>query len=129
MISNGSSFLLPRWVESLLKHEYVQTKRQFKAWRAIASLATMCSGLLHSSVDSPRDHECVKLTGWYDLNDVENGLKHPTIQTKRSLKAGRAIAPFVIVCSVLLRSWVESPRTHGYMNSACDLTYLMLKTA
>ena len=70
-----------------------------------------------------------ELTGWYDLNDVENGLKHPTIPTKRPLKAGRAIAPFVTVCSVLLSSWVESPRTHEYVNSACDLTYMMLKMA
>ena len=54
-----SSVLLPSWVESLKNQEYVQTKRHFKAWRAIASLATMCSGLLHSWVDTPRDHECV----------------------------------------------------------------------
>ena len=70
-----------------------------------------------------------ELTGWYDWNDVENGLKHPTIQTKRPLKAGRAIAPFVTVCSVLLSSWVESPRTHEYVNSAGDLTYMLLKMA
>ena len=69
------------------------------------------------------------LTGWYDWNDVEDGLKRPTIQTKRPLKAGRAIAPFVTVCSVLLSSWVESPRTHEYVNSAGDLTYMLLKTA
>ena len=68
-----------------------------------------------------------ELTGWYDSNNVENGLKHLTIQTKRPLKAGRAIGPFVTVCSVLLSSWIESPRMHEYVNSAGDLTYMMLK--
>ena len=70
-----------------------------------------------------------ELTGWYDWNDVENSLKHLTIRTKRPLKAGRAIAPFVTVCSVLLGSWIESPRTHEYVNSAGDLIYMMLKPA
>ena len=70
-----------------------------------------------------------ELTGWYDLNDVEIGLKHPTISTKRLLKAGRAIAPFVTVCSVLLSSWIELPGTHEYVNSVGDLTYMMLKPA
>ena len=42
-----------------IKTHTMQTERHFKAWRAIASLATMCSCLLHSWVDSPRDHGCV----------------------------------------------------------------------
>ena len=61
--------------------------------------------------------------------DVENGVKHPTIQTKRPLKSWLATAPRSTLFSVLLSSWVESPRTHEYVNSAGDLKYMTLKTA
>ena len=53
------TYLVMQQLASKIKTHTMQTKRHFKAWRAIASLATMCSGLLHSWVDSPRDHECV----------------------------------------------------------------------
>ena len=53
------TYLVMQQLASNIKTNTMQTKRHFKAWRAIASLATMFSGLLHSWVDSPRDHECV----------------------------------------------------------------------
>ena len=113
-----------------LKHPPIQTQRPLKSWRAMATLSTLFSVLSRSWVDSPRDHECVNWRGGMTgmmlktaLNTQHSG-KH-----KRPLKAGRAIAPFVTVCTVLLTSWVESPRTNEYVNSAGDLTYMMLKTA
>ena len=52
------TYLVMQQLASKINTHTMQTKRHFEAWRAIASLATMCSGLLHSWVDSPRHHEC-----------------------------------------------------------------------
>ena len=53
------TYLVMQQLASKMKTPTMQTQRHVKAWRAIASLATLCSGLLHSLVDSHRDHECV----------------------------------------------------------------------
>ena len=59
LYANFHTYLVMQQLASNIKTPTMQTKRHFKAWRAIASFATMCSVLLHSWVDSPRDHECV----------------------------------------------------------------------
>ena len=61
--ANFHTYLVMQQLASNIKTPTMQTKRHFKAWRAIASFATMCSVLLHSLVDSPRDHECVNGRG------------------------------------------------------------------
>ena len=66
--------------------------------------------------------------GWFDIYDVETGVKHPTIQTKRPLKSWWAMAPFSTLCSVLTHSWVDSPRSHEFVNCESDWTYMLLKT-
>ena len=60
--------------------------------------------------------------GWVDIYDVETGVKHPTIQTKRPLKSWLAMAHLSTLCSVLSRRWVDSPRSHEFVNCVSDWT-------
>ena len=59
---------------------------------------------------------CVFEQWWlFNINAVENGLENMTTQSKRPLKTWWAMAPITTLFSVLLPSWVDSPRKHEYV--------------
>ena len=111
------------------RHEsqIIQAKRTLKTWWALTLRATLFSVLLPSWVESPRTHECVNCEWGFDRNAVENGLTpnpnhQPTRTQHRSpngiwVHAGLWLAPLATLCQVLLPSWVESFRKHGYVNA------------
>ena len=104
-----------------------QAKRTLKTWWALTLRATLFSVLLPSWVESPRTHECVNCEG--DLTEMllKTALPQPqpptnthtASQSKWHLSTCRAIwlAPLATLCQVLLPSWVESFRKHGYVNA------------
>ena len=114
---------------SKIKIPTMQTQRHVKASLATASRATMCSGLLHSWVDSPRDLTSVWTDAviWLEWCGQRPKTPKNTNKTTSESRAGNCSLSHSVF--VLLSSWVESPRTHEYVNSACELTYMMLKTA
>ena len=94
-----------------------------------SQLLAVCSVLLSSWIEFTQDAWVCEQCGWFDIYDVETGVKHPTIQTKRPLKSWLAMAHLSTLFSVLTHSWVDSPRSHEFVNCESDWTWMLLKTA